>query len=405
MTERKFDFLVYGATGFTGKQASRYLLKTNPQAKVAIAGRNLDKLKALASDLNLSPSHILVADCQEPEALGAAFSQCRIVVNTAGPFSLYGEAVIKSCIEQGCDYVDITGETPFIKDMIDRYHDAAVKRGVRIVPFCGFDSIPSDLGTLWIIDNMRSKGWRPRLVKSFYRMKGGFNGGTVASALTMAESGQVKRLRDPQLLNPEDCRDQDERRRSYEPQKPIFDDDLKIWSAPFFMAPINAAVVRRSRALYRQMHEDYGPQFEYHERFWTDRQGRWLPASVASLLSTGFALCTLNPIGRKLIKKLSPKPGEGPSDESMDGGYFACRFLGKSEEGHTLTGEIRGSGDPGNRITIKMLCESARLLHDGRDELAKMPHKSGILTPATAFGLHLKPRLEQQGISFNMLEA
>jgi short subunit dehydrogenase-like uncharacterized protein len=402
MTAEDFDITVYGATGFTGRQAAQYLRKKAPELRIGLGGRNRDKLSTIAGSLGLSDDHCLVADSQDQDAVSQMVGKSRVIINTAGPFARYGEGVIKACVDQKRDYVDITGETPFVADMIERYHEQAHSAGVKIVPLCGFDSVPSDLGVLWLVDSMKARGWTPQLVKSFFRIKGGFNGGTIASALTMAETGQNKRLTDPQLLNPSSTRDRAERKRSYEPQKPVYDSDLGIWSAPFFMAPINSAVVRRSRALWQAQGQDYGPEFEYHERLQVDRQGKRLAATIASAVSGLFLVGTLSAPGRRLISRLAPQPGEGPSEEAMDEGFFRAHLVGKSQNGDRLDGKIEGQGDPGNRITVKILCESALLLRQKRDQLPGGEAFGGILTPATAFGLKLKDSLVQAGISFNL---
>ncbi|MFW7379919.1 MAG: saccharopine dehydrogenase family protein [Oligoflexus sp.] len=403
MTEKTFDFIIYGASGYTGRQTAAFLRKQAPDAKIGLAGRNLEKLKQVARGLSLKEDACLVADSKDVPAVQRVTAQAKVLVNTAGPFALHGEPVIQGCVEHHTDYVDITGETPFIKDMIERYHEKAQERGIRIVPFCGFDSVPSDIGTLWMIEQMKSRSWEPRMVKTFYRIKGGFNGGTIASALNMAETGNNRQLVNPLLLVPKPQRNDDDRRRSKEPQKPVFDPDLNIWSAPFFMAPINSAVVRRSRAIYQQWQQDYGKEFEYHERLCVDRNGKWLASAIASLASAAFVTATLSSPGRQLVRKLAPAPGEGPSDEDMDSGYMRCQIVGKSWRNDMLQGVIKAKGDPGNRITVKILGESAKhLLTAPRDKLPGGAKFGGILTPATGLGLDLIPKLEEQGIHFSL---
>lgn len=404
MAERKFDLIVYGASGYTGRQTAAYLRKTAPLLRLGIAGRSRDKLEKIAASIGIASDQVVVAESQDHQAVKQMCSQARVLVNTAGPFALHGEAVIQACVEHRTDYVDITGETPFVHDMIERFHKQAHSQGTRVIPFCGFDSVPSDIGTLWMIDELQKQSLEPRLVKSFFRVKGGFNGGTIASALNMAETGSNRQLVNPLLLVPRDQRTDGDRRRSKEPQKPVYDDDLGIWTAPFFMAPINSAVVRRSRALYQQLGNDYGNDFEYHERLWVDRAGRWFPSTVASLGQGLFVALTLSKAGRKVIRKITPMPGEGPSEQDMDEGFMYCRLVGKSQDGQTIGGEIKAKGDPGNRITVKILGESAKMLIESdRDQLPGGRNYGGILTPASGLGLGLKRRLESQGFTFSSL--
>lgn len=288
--------------------------------------------------------------------------------------------------------------------MIKKYHESAKSKGLRIIPFCGFDSVPSDIASLWLVDELRQRSEKAAKVKTFVQMKGGFNGGTIASALNMAETGMNRRILNPLLLVPHEMRSDEEIKLSREPQRAIYDEDIGGWSAPFFMAPINSAVVRRSRALNKQLGEDYGEHFHYHERMLLNRRAKRLPASIASAAQKTFILASLSPIGRNLIRKLSPAPGEGPSHEDMDSGFMRVRAFAESESGKVkVSGVIEAAGDPGNRITIKALASCALMLVDTpRSELPGGEAYGGLLTPASGLGLGLISKLKEHGFSFNL---
>ncbi|MFN3197519.1 MAG: saccharopine dehydrogenase family protein [Bradymonadia bacterium] len=399
---RPYDVILYGATGFTGRQTAEYFLAHAPaDVKWAVAGRNLGKLKALLDDLGPKAASVdvVVANSADPASVDAMAAQTRVLLTTAGPFALYGTPVVEACVRHQTDYVDITGETPWARDMIDAHHDEAVLNGTRIIPFCGFDSVPSDLGTLWMVHEIKSRFDQPtRSVRAAFVAKGGFNGGTLASATNMGEAGVNRRMGDPVLLNPKPHRTKAARERSKDVREPAFDEDLQTWLTPFFMAPVNTRVVRRSHALFSDADAGYGPHFVYQETMEVkSKRQAW-----AMALGLGaFAKAVSSPLGRRVIKRLAPAPGEGPSDEAMDNGFMRVRYIAESEDGRKLLGTLKSKGDPGNRITVKILCEAALMLATDRGAL---PEAAGVITPALGLGLGLKDRLEAAGMSFSVDE-
>jgi short subunit dehydrogenase-like uncharacterized protein len=232
---RDFDVILYGATGFTGRQTVAYFSKHAPSGlRWAIAGRNRVKLEVLNA-----PVPVLVADSADPQAIDAMIARTRVVLATAGPFALYGTGIVDACVRLGTHYVDITGESQWGRMLIDRYHQKAADEGTRIIPFFGFDSIPSDLGAMLIADAL---GPETREVKAFFQMRGGLNGGPIASALNMYESGADRAVGDPLLLSPANTRAP--RELEQDPVNAIYDPDVKAWAAPFVMSKINTRVVR-----------------------------------------------------------------------------------------------------------------------------------------------------------------
>ena len=418
---RKYDVVLYGASGFVGKQTVAYFAKLghlkNPAGQPlrwALAGRSASKLEAVKAACGAGAQHadIVVADAQDSEALGQLAQDACVVLSTAGPFALYGSELVAACVKHGTHYVDITGETPWVHGMIAQHHAAAEAGGTRIIPFCGFDSVPSDLGTWLITQAMQDRHGEPcEQVKACFSLSGGVNGGTLASALNFMGSDQAKMLADPFLLSPARAKSGSARSAAghADPTGPSYDVDFKAWLGPFFMGPINTRVVRRSADLLtpaRGKPMGYAKDFSYQEYF---RFGAGpLAAAAAAVFSAGmvasqFAM-TLPPL-RALAGKLVPGPGTGPSEASMNRGSFRCELVGKSASGHVVRGRIADRGDPGNRATTKMACEAALCLALQLDELPGRPAgraKGGLLTPASGLGDVLVARLRDAGMTLEI---
>jgi short subunit dehydrogenase-like uncharacterized protein len=339
----------------------------------------------------------VVADSRDPSAVDAMVRRARVLLTTAGPFSKYGSPVVEACVRHGVDYVDITGETWWVRNLIDRHHDGAAERGTRIVPFCGFDSVPSDVGTLFLVDHLRRGGSDGiRLVSASFKMRGGLNGGTLDTALTMEEQGKGREVADPVLLNPAERRTEEERARSRDLRGVVRDPVRDAWLAPFMMAPINTRVVRRSNALFAEYDRPYGAAFTYREA--TELRRRRSAVVMAAGIGAFYGLAR-KPWGRRLVRRFGPRPGEGPSEKTMAEGFFRCRLLGEGEDGRQAMATLSFQGDPGNRATVTMVCESALLLCEARDALPGGAERGGLLTPATALGLPLLERLRAAGLT------
>jgi short subunit dehydrogenase-like uncharacterized protein len=392
--DRKYDLVLYGASGFTGRQTVEYCKQFAPSGlRWAIAGRNRSKLESV----NSAGADVLVADAQDDNALNSLAQQARVVLSTAGPFSLYGTKLVDACVRNRTHYCDITGETPWIRQQIVRHHVQAAADGTRIVPGCGFDSIPSDFGA-WLM----SRHVREQLqsecssVDAYFRVGGGINGGTLASLFHMLETNQMVIARDPFLLDPDPAaHTAEERSRNADPTGVHYDEDLKKWAGPFLMGSINTRVVRRTQALL-------GTRFDYQEysKFGSSRTAR--SAIVAGKV---FESIAASGIGRRILKRLLPKPGEGPSEKVMDGGFFECEFVATAMSGRRARGILKGQGDAGNRITVKCLCESAFVLAqaDAGNTAVKPFSGGGVLTPVTGLGEELTARLAKAGITFEIV--
>lgn len=398
--ERPYDIVVYGATGFTGRQSARYLAERAPSSlRYAIAGRNPDKLAALRDELDAirAPAGVIVADAADADAVHAMCAQTRVVLTTAGPFSRYGDAVVDGCVLAGTDYVDITGETPWVKRLIARHHRPAADNGARIVPFCGVDSIPSDLGALALVDHLRqTRGVGTARVEAIFAAKGGLNGGTLASAIAMGEQGWLAEVSDPDLLDP----DAHDGAAEGDPLRPRYHDGFGRWLSPFVMGAINTRVVRRSHGLGALDGQGYGRDFTYQEYMDCGRGPKGaLTAGAISAGLVAFASLFVTRPGRAVARKLGPAPGQGPSEQTMDGGFLRTRYRAEGDDGHLITATLHADGDPGNRVTVMMLCESALALALDRDDL---PDGGGVLTPATGIGLRLLDRLRAAGMRFEI---
>ncbi|HET8888007.1 MAG TPA: saccharopine dehydrogenase NADP-binding domain-containing protein [Candidatus Angelobacter sp.] len=403
MPDRQYDVVLYGASGFTGRQTVQYFARNTRPSEVrwAIAGRNRQALEAARQQAgeNARSVDILVADAQDQQAVDAIVSKTRVLLTTAGPFSLYGSKIVDACVRYKTHYVDITGETSWVRDMIDRYHDRAAADGTRIVPCCGFDSIPSDLGAYLVVRHMQKKANADcREVKSFYQIRGGLNGGTFASAANAQASGQAARMREPFLLNPPKARSEEEFKLNRDPREARFDPDIGAWSTPFVMGMANTRIVRRSAGLFEQWNESYGSEFRYQEH---QKITGPMPRAKAygMLAALGMLQATLkSSLGRRFLTRLAPRPGQGPSQKTMDNGFFRCDLVGIAADGRKVYGIVSDKGDPGNRATVKFLCEAALSLALNADQLPGGPKRGGLLTPATGLGDVLVERLRRAGM-------
>jgi short subunit dehydrogenase-like uncharacterized protein len=345
MPERKYDVVLYGASGFTGRQTVEYFARNTRPSEVswAIAGRNRQALEAARAQAGESARSvdILIADAQDQQAVDAIVSQTRILLTTAGPFSLYGSKIVDACVRFKTHYIDITGETFWVRDLIDRYHDRAAADGTRIIPCCGFDSIPSDIGTYLVARHIKSKLRADcREVKSFYQIRGGLNGGTFASASNAQASGHSARMREPFLLNPAAALTKEDNKLDQDPRDARFDADLGAWRTPFIMGVANTRIVRRSAGLFEQWREPYGREFHYQEyQKITGSMPRF--KAYGMLVALGMLQVTLkSSAGRRFLTRLAPKAGQGPSQKVMDNGFFRCDLVGIAADGRKVFGVV-----------------------------------------------------------------
>jgi short subunit dehydrogenase-like uncharacterized protein len=403
---RRFDVVLYGASGFVGRQTVAYFARHAGDLRWAIAGRSAARLRQArsAAGRRAAGAEIIEADAYDDDALNALAAQTRVVLSTAGPFALYGSTLVAACVAQRTHYVDITGETPWVRELIDRHHRQAAKDGTRIIPCCGFDSVPSDLGAWLVARALHAATGEPCVsVKACHSMRGGLNGGTLASALNAAEEGQLEALADPFLLNPPGTVPRQPRTHA-DPIAAHQDADFGAWLAPFVMGPVNTRVVRRSAALAAAAGAGlYGEGFHYQEYLRAGRGvfGAAAAAGVAVGMGAGQLAMRLAPL-RAAMKVVAPDPGQGPSARTMDAGWFRCELIGRTAAGRAQRGRIAGRGDPGNRATTIFVCEAAIMLALG-EGLPGGAGLGGVLTPATALGAPYARRLVQAGMTIEPL--
>lgn len=388
MSEREFDVIVFGATGFTGKLVAEYLAANyRDGVKWAMAGRSETKLEQVRDEIN-APADIplIVADSADDNSLSAMAARTRVVLTTVGPYQLYGTPLVKACVAAGTDYVDLCGEPAWMHDIIDNYVDATRASGARIVLSCGFDSIPFDLGVFHLQQHAIEKTGSPlqRVKGRVRKMKGTSSGGTVESfRQTMARAQRepqiLQWLKDPFSLVPDF-----EGPKQPSGARPVYDGDLGSWSAPFIMASINTKNVHRSNAL---LGHRYGEDFVYDEMILTGpgERGEGIAKHIAS---------------DKSMAQSTAKPGDGPSKDERDAGFYDLIFTGVSSDGTRLTAAVTGDKDPGYGSTSKMIAEAALCLAHDVDRAAT---PGGVYTTAPAMGEALIKRLvAHAGLTFEI---
>ena len=380
-----YDFVVYGASGFTGKLVVEYALNqySNEDISWAIAGRNLEKLQNLKEKLKLTNDvGIIQVDSDDQSSIDALVQQTKCVLTTVGPYQLYGDNVVRTCISSGTDYVDLCGEVGFMHKIISECSAEAKQTGARIVFSCGFDSIPFDLGVLFVQEEVMSKlnKYAPSVRGRVRDMNGEFSGGTAASMKATMAALQS----DPELLNvlvnPHALCEGFQGVQQDDDSKPVYDEELDTWVAPFFMAPINTKNIHRSNKL---MNHIYGESFKYNEM--------WIQGPGEEGKAAAEFISTMNPLGD------APEPGEGPSRESRENGNYDVLFCA-DVDGETIKASVNGDMDPGYGSTSKMITESALCLVKDCQDLA-----GGIYTPASSMGTKLIKRLESNaGLTFKL---
>lgn len=399
---RELDLVLMGATGFTGRLVATHLARHAPGThRIGIAGRSISRLREVRDQLGARASQweLIEVDSSDNDRLRQMAARTRAIGSTAGPFDTIGLPLVHACVAEATDYADITGETTFIRQSIDLAHERAVANGTRIVHACGFDSVPSDLGTQFLASSIGEPLARASLVTG--ETIGGFSGGTVASMVAIVDRARRDPearalLSDPYALSPN---------QSTEPNlgnqtdffAPGFDPFTGRIVAPFLMAPINTRVVRRSNSLQQWI---YGKSLRYSEAMGmpdgpTGRlMGFGLLAGIAAL---GAALAV--PPLAHLVERLLPKSGEGPSPDLQRRGRFSLTIhgeaVGSGRRGRVV---VTGDGDPGYSATSRMFGEALLLL--SADDRVDSSTSAGVLTPATAFGAALRERLLTRGFTF-----
>jgi short subunit dehydrogenase-like uncharacterized protein len=386
----KFDIVVYGATGFTGQLVAEYLAaqyKNDKQLKWAMAGRSLDKLKSVRDAIGApADTPLISADSSDAGALKAMVEQTRSVLTTVGPYQWYGNELIAACVAAGTDYLDLCGEPVWMRQMIDKHEQAAKASGARILFSCGFDSVPFELGAFYVQEEARRAFGTPSArVKGRVRdMRGTFSGGTAASGRATFEAiakdlSLVAILNDPFALTPGF-----KGVKQPKGNKPVYEEEMQSWTAPFTMALINTRNVHRSNML---MGFPYGKEFVYDEMVLTG-PGEEGEANAKKVMAANNEKTGPN----------ARKPGEGPSKEEQENGLYDLLYVAVAPDGREVRISVKGDRDPGYGSTSKIISECAIcLVRDTPD----VP--GGFWTPGAALQRKLIKRLvDHAGLSFQV---
>jgi short subunit dehydrogenase-like uncharacterized protein len=408
-TPREFDIALYGATGFVGKLTAEYLAQAGGDARIALAGRSTERLRAVRDSLGQPAQSwpLVTADAAEPATLDELAARTRVVITTVGPYTRYGLPLVAACAGAGTDYADLTGESPFIRSSIDLCHKQAVDTGARIVHSCGFDSVPSDLSVYALYRAVGEAGAGELVATDFVvrSMAGGLSGGTIASLLevlhTVSSDPDMRRqFADPYTLSPD---------RGAEPElgaqpdlpwrrgRQIAPELTGVWTAGFMMASANTRIVRRSNAL---LDWAYGRRFRYSESM---SLGSSVAAPVASAVVNGVGN-VMSGLGsryfrllpRGLVERVVPKPGTGPSAATRERGHYRTETYTTTTSGTRYVARMAQDGDPGYKATSVLLGECGLALAFDRDKLSDL---RGVLTPASAMGDALLARFPAAGVS------
>jgi short subunit dehydrogenase-like uncharacterized protein len=374
----EFDVIVWGATGYTGRLVAEHLAKrygVGGEVKWAMAGRSSEKLAEVRDEIGApTETPLIVADASDPRSLDAMVRRAKAVITTVGPYQLYGNELVAACVAAGTDCLDLTGEPNWMHKVIGEHHEAAQKSGARIVHSCGFDSIPFELGVWFCQVTAKKKlgGPVPRVKGRVRAIKGGLSGGTAASGRATMEAIQ----KDPAVLGI--MMDDFSLTPGFKgpPQPPanqvMRDEDVGAEVGPFMMAVINAKNVHRSNFL---MGHPYGRDFQY------DEMAIAIPGAPTEFTGMGEG---------------GPKPGEGPTKEERETGFFDLLFIGVAADGRRVRVSVKGDKDPGYGSTSKMLAESAICLVK---QCADVP--GGVWTPGAAMQGKLVDRLQKNaGLTF-----
>jgi len=388
MSSSKFDIVVYGATGFTGQLVAEYLAahyKGDANLKWAMAGRSKDKLASVRDAIGApADTPLIVADAGDPASLKAMVAQTKSVISTVGPYLLYGNELVSACVAAGVDYFDLCGEPTWMRQMIEKHEATAKKSGARIVFSCGFDSLPFELGVFYVQEHAKKALGAPaaRVKGRVREMKGTFSGGTAASMRAIFEAAAkdlslVALLKNPFALVPGF-----EGPKQPPGNKPLFDEELQSWTAPFVMSTINTRSIHRSNML---MGFPYGRDFIYDEMVLTG-PGEQGQANAKLVMAAN----------NKMSGHEAPKPGEGPSKEERETGSYDLLFVALAPDGRQVHIAVKGDRDPGYGATAKMIAECAIcLLRDTPDVPA------GFWTPGAAMQHKLIKRLvDHAGLTF-----
>lgn len=419
MTDKDLSIVVFGASGVTGRRVAAYLAERADEvgARWAVAGRDAAKLERVLAEIGVEPPETIVADVGDPVSLAAMASRTRVVLDLVGPYTLYGEPVIEACVAAGTHYVDLTGEIPFARRMIDTFHDRAAAAGVKVVQICGFEALPPDLCVLLAAETARER-WGEDLAEAdldvttqqpagLLGLADLISGGTLQSLAEAVGGEDAAEIADPAALIVDPGLAAVVRRRSPIALAPRVSARGAI--APMTpLAFINPAVIHRTAALVAAERGVEAEPTRYREGIAIPGGSATLPlgylaAGALAAMQAGFrALTRARPSVRNrsadLLRKVFPSSGFGPSGDRLEKWSWQVVVDARTPAGHYVRVELDADGHPGYLTTAELLGEVGLLLaEDGAT-----PQRAGCLTPATALGVQCLPRLERAGARFSV---
>jgi short subunit dehydrogenase-like uncharacterized protein len=404
--DRDFDLVVFGATGFTGRLVAEYLQAGYGKTRLAwaLAGRGADRLAQARQAIGAPASlPVVVADAADRASMQTLVRRTRAVITTVGPYQRHGELLVRACAASGTDYVDLCGEPLWMARMVRALAAPARASGSRIVFSCGFDSIPFDLGVVFLQHEAERRFGTPlaRVGARVKGIRGGLSGGTAASGIATYDEvardpAAARALADPFALTPGFAG----------PTQPDadgaeFDALAQAWAGPFPMAMINTKNVHRTNFLRGH---PWGRDFLYDERFVV---GTGPAAALTAQAIAGAARAQAALLGSAPLRELAgrfvlPRPGQGPSRAQREAGRFVVDIIGRAVDGRRLKARVVGDRDPGYGSTSKMIAESALCLLRDVDRTMT---PGGVWTAGAAMGLQLVRRLQARaGVSFQLVD-
>jgi short subunit dehydrogenase-like uncharacterized protein len=420
VSDRDLSVVVFGATGVTGRRVAAYLAERAGEtgARWAAAGRDAAKLERILDEVGVTAPEAIVADVADPGSLAAMAARTRVVLNLVGPYTLYGEPVIEACVANGAHYADLTGEMPFVRRMIDAYHDRAAAAGLKVVQASGFEALPPDLAVLLAAETARGR-WEEDLAEvdlevAMQQPAGRLGLADVVSGGTMQGTAEVlgdpgaAGIADPAVLITDPEVAAEVRRRSPISLAPRFNARGAVVAPMTPAAFINPAVIQRSAALIAAERGRRAEPVRYREGVAIPGGAATLPlryAAAATLGATqaGFrALTRARPAVRRraagVLRKILPSSGFGPSGSRLDEWAWQVAVDARTAAGHHVRVDVDADGHPGYLATARMLGEVGLLLaEDGAT-----PERGGCLTPATALGTAHLDRFERAGVRFSV---
>tara|TARA_Y100000991_G_scaffold214308_1_gene201749 strand:- start:1295 stop:2509 length:1215 start_codon:yes stop_codon:yes gene_type:complete len=398
--KKKLDLVIWGATGFTGQLVCEYIARSYDSKDLnwTIAGRNEEKLLKLKNRLNIN-NPILIGNSNDKSSLEKICGKTKVICSTVGPYAIHGTELIHACVKMKTNYCDISGETQWIRKIIDTYHEKAKSLKIKIVNSCGFDSIPSDMGVYFCQSNYYKENgeYAHAINMRVAGMKGGFSGGTYNSLTNVMHEASVnkfvrKTLNNPYGLNPISEQSGPDKK---DLRSVTYDKEAKSWIAPFVMAGINTKIVRRSNALFNYK---YGKSFLYSEALLV---GDGILGKIIGYLSLIPILMVIQKKGsiiKRIVDLFVPKAGQGPSKKQRENGFYNLKFYFNSNRKKYLA-KVTGDMDPGYGSTSKMLAECAVCL--AIDDTSNKNY--GVITPSVAFEENILQRLQNNaGLKFSI---